>query len=132
MEGIVLIQPNPVTAWKGTTVKSTVAPNASGSGFCDSGGGLAATLITSPLATVSGTVNVAASTFVGRGYMTDRVEFYVDGKLKATSRTSPYGFQWDTTSAPNGLHTLMVVGVGTEGGTTSHAVTVMVNNAVNH
>jgi hypothetical protein len=64
--------------------------------------------------------------------MTDRVEFYVDGKLKATSRTSPYGFQWDTTSATNGLHALMVVGVGTEGGTTTHAFTVMVNNALNH
>ena len=30
------------------------------------------------------------------------------------------------------LHTLMVIGVGVEGATTSDAVTVMVNNAVNH
>jgi hypothetical protein len=34
MEGIVLIRPTPITAWRGTSVSSTVVPNKSGSAMC--------------------------------------------------------------------------------------------------
>jgi hypothetical protein len=128
MEGILLIQPDPVTAWKETLVASTVVPNGSGSGMCSSGAPLAAVLITSPIPTVSGTVSFSAATFLGRGYMTDKVEYYIDGKLKSTTRTGPDSFEWNTVSTPNGLHTLMVIAFGTEGGTASQSVTVRVSN----
>ena len=63
--------------------------------------------ITSPAdsANVSGVVslNVSASDNVG----VDKVEFYVNGVLKATDTSSPYAYSWDTSSLSPGAYTLM-------------------------
>jgi hypothetical protein len=65
-----------------------------------------ATAITSPVAgaTVSGSVAVAASASDNVGVTL--VEFYLDGVLKSSDATSPYQWTWDTTTSPNGAHTL--------------------------
>jgi subtilisin family serine protease len=56
-------------------------------------------------ATVSGTVNVAASASDNSGVVT-LVEFFVDGVLKASDSSAPFGFAWDTLTASNGAHAL--------------------------
>lgn len=60
--------------------------------------------ITSPSdgSTVSDTVAVSSSASDNVGV--DRVEFRVDGALKATDTSAPYSFNWDTTTATNGNH----------------------------
>jgi ribosome-associated toxin RatA of RatAB toxin-antitoxin module len=62
--------------------------------------------ITAPLdsATVSGNVTVAASASDNVGV--SKVEFYVNNVLQATDTSSPYSFNWNTTSAANGSYTL--------------------------
>ncbi|HEY5549710.1 MAG TPA: Ig-like domain-containing protein [Candidatus Saccharimonadales bacterium] len=63
--------------------------------------------LTSPAAneTVSGTVNVTADATDNVGVT--KVEFFVDGSLSNSDTTSPYGFSWDTTTLPNGSHSLI-------------------------
>jgi subtilisin family serine protease len=58
-------------------------------------------------ATVSGatTVSAAATDNVG----VTKVEFYVDGVLYVTDTTAPYSFAWNTTTLPNGSHTLFAI-----------------------
>src|SRR5437764_9193979 len=65
------------------------------------------TSITAPAngATVSGTASVTASASDNVGVT--KVEFYLDGALKATDTTSPYAWSWDTTTAANGSHSLV-------------------------
>ena len=36
-----------------------------------------------------------------------KVEFYVDGTLKGTDTTPPYGYSWDTSTATEGVHQLV-------------------------
>jgi hypothetical protein len=64
------------------------------------------TSITSPTsgATVSGTTTVVATASDNVGVT--RVEFFLDGVLKATGTTAPYSWSWNTTTTPNGSHTL--------------------------
>jgi hypothetical protein len=65
--------------------------------------------ITSPAtgATVSGTVNVAATaTDNAGGSGVAKVDFSVDGVLKSSDTTSPYSFSWDSTGAAIGNHTI--------------------------
>jgi len=89
------------------------------------------TSITAPLngATVSGTTSVSASATDNVGVT--KVEFYLDGVLKSTDTTSPYSWNWDTTTATNGSHSLTskaydaALNVGT-----STTVTVTVSNGV--
>jgi len=54
----------------------------------------------------------------------DRVEFYVDGKLKLTDKESPYEFTWDTTGLSLGNHNFRIVAYDTSG--LSDKVTVIV------
>jgi hypothetical protein len=87
------------------------------------------TSITAPAngATVSTTVAVNASASDNVGVT--KVEFYLDGVLKNTDTASPYSWSWDTTSAPNGSHSLTSKaydGAGNIG--TSAAVSVTVSN----
>ncbi|HMC23384.1 MAG TPA: Ig-like domain-containing protein [Thermoanaerobaculia bacterium] len=87
------------------------------------------TSITSPSdgATVSGitTVTATASDNVG----VTRVEFYLDGALQSTDTTSPYAWSWDTTTSPNGAHSLTTTAWDAAGNSgTSTAVNVTVNN----
>ncbi len=55
-------------------------------------------------ATVAGTVTISVSASDNVGV--SRVEFYVDDSLAYTDTTSPYDFNWDTTTAGDGSHAL--------------------------
>jgi subtilisin family serine protease len=82
--------------------------------------------ITAPAsgAVVSGTVAVTAQAFDNTGIA--RVEFTVDGSLRATSSTAPYGFAWNTTGEV-GSHTLVATAydaAGLSGASTPVAVQV--------
>lgn len=86
--------------------------------------------LTSPAAgaTVSGTVTVAASASDDRGVA--RVEFWLDGVLRATDTTSPYEWAWDTRTSANGSHTLHAEAFDAAGNRgQSSPVTVTVSNA---
>lgn len=90
-----------------------------------------ATAVTSPLAgqVVAGTklVRSSASDNVG----VTKVELLVDGVLKLTDATPPYEFNWNTTSVPDGLHSLETRAFdGCGNRTRSAPVTVEVRNAV--
>jgi len=65
--------------------------------------------ITSPLSgeVVSGIVTIEMSGTDDDGI--SRVEFYVNAGLGATDTTAPYQFNWDTSSAINGDHTIRAV-----------------------
>ena len=62
--------------------------------------------ITTPAAnaTVSGTVNVAAT--ATSSTRISKVEFYVNGSLKRTDTRSPYTYTWYTTTIANGVYSL--------------------------
>jgi chitodextrinase/sulfur relay (sulfurtransferase) DsrF/TusC family protein len=86
--------------------------------------------ITSPAgsSTVSGTVTVAASASDSVGVV--RVEFYLDGALKATDTTAPYSWSFDTTQIANGSHSLQARAYDAANNTgTSSTVAVTVSNA---
>jgi subtilisin family serine protease len=85
--------------------------------------------ITSPAsgATVSGvvTVNVNATDDVG----VTQVELYADGTLVGTSSAAPASIAWDTSSLPNGSHTLQALAYDAAGNVgASSSVTVNVQN----
>ncbi len=56
-------------------------------------------------ANVSGTVSVTASASDNVGVT--KVEFYVNGVLKATDTTTPYVYSWNTSSLVSGTYSLM-------------------------
>jgi hypothetical protein len=78
--------------------------------------------------TVYGIVNVTTSTTD----CIDEVEFYIDGTLKATDMSSPFSYNWDTTTYSDGNHTILVkgycAGVFKDGG----PVTVNVDNIIDY
>lgn len=86
--------------------------------------------ITSPEngTTVSGTINVSASTFNNVGVTS--VQFKLDGNnLGAEDTTPPYSISWDTTTTSNGSHSLIAVARNAAGNiTTSSPITITVNN----
>jgi hypothetical protein len=88
--------------------------------------------ITAPAngATVSGSafsVNASASDNVG----VTKVEFYLDGLLQFTDTTSPYSWNWNTTTATNGPHSLTAKAYDAANNSTpSLAVGVTVSNVV--
>ncbi len=87
------------------------------------------TSITAPAAgaTVSGTTTVTATATDDVGVT--RVEFYVDGALKATDTAAPYTFAWDTTAYAAGSHGLATMAYDAAGNVgTSATVTVTVSN----
>ena len=63
--------------------------------------------ITAPAngATVSGTVSMTATASDSVGVT--KVEFYIDGALKATDTSSPYSYSLDTTQLSNASHALL-------------------------
>ena len=81
-----------------------------------------------PGATVSGTaVRLAAAASDDR--RVDRVDFSVDGALKATATTAPWETTWDSTSVTTGSHSLSARATDDAGNTTtSAAVSVTVDN----
>lgn len=73
------------------------------------------------------TVSCTASDDVG----VTRVEFFVNGVMGAALNTTPYKYQWDATSVPNGSYILTAKAYdAADHVTTSPAVTVTVNNPV--
>ncbi len=84
--------------------------------------------ITSPSngATVSGTTTVSASASDNVGV--NRVEFRVDGSLKATDSSSPYSFSWDTTTVSDGSHTVTANAFDAAGNSASSSISVSVSN----
>jgi hypothetical protein len=82
----------------------------------------------SPGATVSGTVSVSANASDNTGVA--GVQFVLDGaNLAVEERSAPYEISWDTTTAPNGTHTLSAVARDASGNrSTSAGVTVTVSN----
>ena len=57
-----------------------------------------------------------------------KVEFYLDGALKATDTTSSYSFSWGTTQGSDGAHTLMTKAYDLAGNSTSRSISVTVDN----
>src|SRR5437868_4762486 len=57
-----------------------------------------------------------------------RVEFYVDGSLRATDTQAPYTFNFDTTAAGNGSHVLKAIAYDATGNSASAGVPVIVLN----
>lgn len=87
------------------------------------------TSITSPAggATVSGTTKVTASASDDTGV--SRVDFYLDGAVRASDTTSPYEWSWDTAADANGTHTLTSRAFDAAGNSaTSSGVSVSVSN----
>jgi tetratricopeptide (TPR) repeat protein len=87
--------------------------------------------ITSPTngQTVSGTVTIQINASDDNGI--SKVEIYIDNVLTATLTTPPYTYQWNTTTATNGSHTLRATAYDTADQTTDHQVSVTVNNSSN-
>jgi N-acetyl-anhydromuramyl-L-alanine amidase AmpD len=54
------------------------------------------------------------------------VDFLVDGQLRGSATAAPYAWDWDTTAATPGTHTLAVRAVGPGGTVTSPTLTVTV------
>ena len=116
-----------VKAYDGTNVSTSATVNVTVSNTTTTTPPTSA--ITSPTtaSTVSGTVSVAADATAVPSV--SKVEFYVDGSLKATDTTSPYTFAWDTTQVANGSHTLQAKAYDPSNNVgSSSVVTVTVNN----
>ncbi len=80
-------------------------------------------------ATVSGTTSVIATASDNVGV--SKVEFYVNGILKATDTASPYTFSWDTTTVANGTCSITAKAYDAANNVgQSSAVTVTINNPV--
>src|SRR5207248_2448159 len=62
--------------------------------------------LTAPSGTVTGTVAISA--IAGDNVGVSRVEFWLDGSLKASLPSSPYTWNFDSTSVRNGNHNLSV------------------------
>ena len=78
-------------------------------------------------ATLSGTTTVSASANDNVGVV--KVEFLIDGTVKGTDTSSPYGYSWDTASVTNGSHTLTAKAYdAARNQATSAAVVVTVSN----
>jgi len=78
-------------------------------------------------ATVSGKITVKVYAIDDKAV--SKVELYKDNKLFATKTSSPYEFIWDTTTEPNGPHTLKAKAYDTSNNTAeSNLIKVNVNN----
>jgi thermitase len=69
-------------------------------------------------------VQVSASDDIGVG----SVSLQVDGVSKGSVNSSPYTFQWDTTTLANGVHTLKATASDAAGNSGSFSITVDVSN----
>lgn len=85
--------------------------------------------ITSPTngSTVSGTVNVAANASDNKAV--DHVELSVDGNTLSSLSTAPYTFSWNSSSVPNGSHTITATAYDAAGNSAVSTITVTTANA---
>src|SRR6266567_3380183 len=83
--------------------------------------------ISSPVsgASVSGTITITP--LVSANVV--RVEYTVDGSYQATAYSSPFTFNWNTTSVGNGNHSITVVAYDSSGNNRIVSVAVAVNNS---
>ncbi|MDX2776129.1 Ig-like domain-containing protein [Streptomyces caniscabiei] len=86
------------------------------------------TTITMPedLSTVRGNVAIKATATDNTGIA--RVEFYIQNVLKATDTTSPYEYQWDTTTVADGTYTVTAKSYDAAGNNSFDAQSVTVKN----
>ncbi len=87
--------------------------------------------ISSPVvnSTVSGTVNIAATASDNVGV--SKVEFYVNGALKATDTTAPYSYSWNTAAVANGAYSITAKAYDAAGNVKlSSATSLTVKNSV--
>jgi hypothetical protein len=87
--------------------------------------------ITAPAngAAVSGLVNLAASASDNVGVA--KVEFYVDGSLKATDASAPYGYSLDSSGLSNASHIILAKAYDAAGNSQSAQISVTVSNVGN-
>jgi hypothetical protein len=78
-------------------------------------------------ATVSGTITVSASVTDSVGIT--KVEFYLDDGLQTTASSSPYNWNWRTTSASNTNHTILVKAYDDASNSATASETLNVNNS---
>ena len=85
--------------------------------------------ITSPTggAVVSGSVTVGVSATDNVSVVS--VSLAIDGSMGGTDSSSPYTFQWDTTTVTNGAHTLTATATDAAGNSTGYSMTVTVSNS---
>ncbi|WP_293758250.1 S8 family serine peptidase [Vallitalea sp.] len=76
---------------------------------------------------VSGTININADAW--DNIAVSKVEFYVDNNKIGEDTTSPYSYEWDTTTVSNASHTLKVKAIDSSNNEgLSNEITVTVNN----
>jgi hypothetical protein len=87
-------------------------------------------ILTAPTdgATISGTYNISANAADANGVT--KVEFLVDGTVKATDTSLPYSYAFDTKTISNASHTISAKAYDTAGLSQSATATVTVNNTV--
>ena len=92
------------------------------------GGDTSAPTVSTTESGTSGTISFSASASDNVGV--SRVEFYVDGALKATDSSSPYSASLDSTTLSNGSHSLVAKAYDAAGNVgTSSAVAFSVSNS---
>jgi hypothetical protein len=86
--------------------------------------------ITSPSngATVSGTINIAASASDNIGVT--RVDFYAGGHFQGSDSSAPYSISFDTTTLSNGGTTIQAIAFDAAGNSASDSISVTINNQV--
>ena len=85
--------------------------------------------ITNPVdnSTVSATATIQAS--VDSTLEISKVEFYLDDTLLGEDTSSPYSYDWDTTSESDGPHTIKVTAYNIQSTTAEAEISVVVNNS---
>jgi len=87
--------------------------------------------LSNPVANSTVNGNVAIAAVATDNVSVDKVEFYINGILKATSSGSQYSFIWDTSGVVNGSYTILAKAYDASGNTAqSSSVKVLVDNAV--
>jgi hypothetical protein len=80
--------------------------------------------------TVDGIVTIEATASDNIGGGISKVDFFVDNTLIGTVTTTPYSYDWDSTTVSNGEHTLRAIATDTISQTDSYAIIVTVNNGI--
>jgi hypothetical protein len=86
--------------------------------------------LTAPVnkSTVKGTITVSASASDSVGV--SRIDFYLNGTLRASVNVSPYSFNWDTKTVANGSNRLMAKAFDAAGNAGTCYIDVSVSNPV--
>lgn len=75
---------------------------------------------------VKGTFNIEIG--ATDNILMDKVDFYIDGVLKATDTTNVYSYAWDTTKYSTGAHTVRITAYDAAGNSTTISRSVNVRN----